>query len=135
MCERHPRPPEPAGAAISPRIAGKMLLTAAVAALRDRPDDPLALTVVGIAARLARTPPGTLPVDLPGHREGWADPLPPWLRVRFAPLLAAAAGLAGEADSLRVAAGDELAQLRRATDGEYAKTFQDQLGGARRARP
>jgi hypothetical protein len=119
MCVRR-RPPEPvpAGSMISPRTAGVLLLNACCSILRDDPDNPLALTVAGIAARLARTPAEPLPVALPARPEGWADPLPPWLRARFAPLLAAAAGLAGEADDLRVAADDELAELRLTTADE-----------------
>jgi hypothetical protein len=136
MCERH-RPPEPvpAGAVISPRTAGVLLLNACCAALRNRPDDQLALTVVGIAARLARTPPEPLPVALPARPEDWATPLPPWLRPRFTALLAAAAGLAGEADDLRVAADDELARLRCATASERASIVDGQLRGGRRTRP
>jgi hypothetical protein len=123
MCVRR-RPPEPvpAGSMISPRTAGVLLLNACCSILRDDPDNPLALTVAGIAARLARTP---------------AEPLPvaPWLRARFAPLLAAAAGLAGEADDLRVAADDELAELRLTTADERVSIADGQLRGGRRARP
>ena len=131
MCDRR----RPAYDRLCPCCAGRLLLGSICAVLRDDPNHQLALALLGIAARLARLEHAALPVELPDRPEGWATPLPPWLRARFAPLLAAAAaGLAGEADDLRVAADDELQQLKRAYADERAKMLADQLGGGRRGR-
>jgi hypothetical protein len=119
---------------ICPHCAGRLLLNDACGILRDDPENQLALVVAGIAARLARTPHEPLPVALPARPEGWADPLPSWLRLRFAPPLAAAAGLASEADGLRTAADDELQQLSDAHDDERAVIGDGQLIGGCRAR-